>query len=453
MTVVNNASGQRSNAKKVTYKLPEYEGEYVLKILSKREVIALLASIEPLSWLKRHDSLPDDLSTQDALDAWVDHLRDKLMQDLDLCQIIQDCIGSQLDAMQKQLQFLQNQIGQGGSGYPPGLPLPEEEANRNLAGGSNPTCDLDILWAQSMAVMVYINRLITDILEKFEAATNDIEMVEIVTQLPVIDELGGDAIVSYVNALQEGISENYVAQYTEEYEAGCAYAIFCKAQSNDCAITMSIIYEVFQERVYARFGTPSATLSTLADLLLYLLGQEIDGTIVCDTLIFIVSGGGLLANVLLGTIGLDNLAVVLNLKKDEPSNDWATWETVFGPCPVEAFEVLANISPFDTPFGQESIFTVTNGLDYHIVATGSWDHGTGAHDADGSGGTHPTAPLPTGLVGSLVYKIGTSGDWKQAGTDINITADDDGILFFAMNDAETGYSDNTGSVSVTVTEI
>src|ERR1044071_7912059 len=89
--------GLNSNAKKITYKLPDYEGDYTLTALSKRERLALLSSIIPLSWLKRHDTLPMDIDTQDKLDAWTDKLRLKLMQDIQFCAEMINCIETDED--------------------------------------------------------------------------------------------------------------------------------------------------------------------------------------------------------------------------------------------------------------------------------------------------------------------------------------------------------------------
>lgn len=239
------------------------------------------------------------------------------------CEQLIECITPLFDAQTAEIQRLINYSKYGDLNQP-GVPLPDEVTAADQAAGTNPTCNLDITWAQCLQLVQYANQLIVDALEKIEVATNDIELLHVITEITGIDEASADAVVGYINLLQEGLSENYVAQYTETYEQEAACAIFCLAQL-DCEISLDDIYSVFYDRVVAHFGSPGEAIQTLADLLLrYLSAQEITGTTICDVLMVVVWGGGVLANLFLGDVGTKSLKALLTLAVNDASSDWMT---------------------------------------------------------------------------------------------------------------------------------
>lgn len=250
------------------------------------------------------------------------------------CEELTECITPLLDNLKAEIiqQITYNQYG---TTNPTGLPLPEYELTRNQAGGSNPTCDLDILWAQCTQIIGYGNQLVLDALELAESATNDVELVQVLTSLPVIDELGGDAIAGYIEFLQQGISDNYAAQVTAAYLEQAACALFCLCKG-DCEITLERIVLVFKNRVEMHFDTPVGTLGTISDLFAYFVDLDIDSTIIADALLFVVFEGGVLTNQFLGDVGTKALETLLELAVNDANDDWLL---LCPDCPIYAENV------------------------------------------------------------------------------------------------------------------
>lgn len=98
------------------------------------------------------------------------------------------------------------------------------------------------------------------------------------------------------------------------------------------------------------------------------------------------------------------------------------------------------------------------GLKYEIKATGSWAVGPlcGSTSPDGYGiapicNMLPTVNITGGGSGSmLVGKIGEKGAPFPVGNSLELTAVEDGIIFFRINEMPGIVGDNSGSVDVTI---
>lgn len=236
------------------------------------------------------------------------------------CESLQECLQPLFDALREQIN--QDAVfREYGTENPVGEPLSPEAAETPLAPGSNPACDLDILWSQCEQLVDYSNIMITDTLEQVETATNNIELVTVITQLPIIDELGGDAIAGYVELLVDGIAENYAAEYDLAYRNGLACEIFCVCQV-DCEITIDRVYGVLLSRVVSHFGSPGEALSSITNLLSYLIDQDIDGDVIVDSLMFLLWGGAKLINTFLQDVGTKALQTILFLAVNDANDDW-----------------------------------------------------------------------------------------------------------------------------------
>jgi len=260
-----------------------------------------------------------------------------------------------------------------GTNFPTGEPLPDEERTRNLAAGSNPTCDMAILYNQCAEIIEYTVKTAQDALDLAESATNDTELVAVIMELPILDEMGGDAIASYIAFFQEGIVDNYEAQITEEYKELATCALFCLCR-DDCEITLDRWQKVFRDRVEEHFDTPMGTFSTIADLFAYFIDQDIDGTIIADALNFLVCEGGILTNQFLGDVGTKALETLINLAKNSPNPDW---EILCEECPT--FSRLFDLTGTDATY-----FTIP---DCNISQGGAfWEEGIGFIRNASSGG-------------------------------------------------------------------
>lgn len=269
-----------------------------------------------------HDALPVSILWREIVDnahqKWLDGVMCTSCDELIAClQPLMDEINAKLDALQVGVNTLQ--FGAGNS--PAGQPLSPAELAANQAGDSNPTCDRDVLWAQCLQLVQYTNQLIVDALEAAEAATNNTELVQIIAQLPGLDEAGADAVAGYVALLQDGIAENYIAEYTESMEQGIACLIFCTTQV-DCEITIEKVNQVYHDKVGEFFVDLPTTFATLANFLSYFVDQNVGSDSVVYVLHYLVWAGGALANLFLGDIGTKSLQTLLLLAVNDANDDW-----------------------------------------------------------------------------------------------------------------------------------
>lgn len=254
------------------------------------------------------------------------------------CEDVADCIENNEDTQNALRNWLDNNYQFSPSDFPPNIPLPTAQRTADRAGIFNPTCDHDILWAQSIQLVEWMNDRVSDALEIIEAATNSIEVAGALTQITGFDEVSVDAIFAYGALLQDFIAENYAAAYTTNYRDELACDIFCAAY-DDCEISLDDLFNLFKGRVEAYFGA-SGTFSVLDDVIDYLLGQSIDDTIVADCAFFLLVGGAVLANWVVGGLGNDLeigtkvLNLLLKLAVNDANNDWLFLcsECVFEEC-------------------------------------------------------------------------------------------------------------------------
>lgn len=338
------------------------------------------------------------------------------------CEELTACITPLLEAQTEAINRLLAQ-SKYGTDEIPGQPMTDAEKERNLAGESNPTCDKDVLWAQCVQVIDYMDTLIIDALEAAEAATNGLELVDILSGFPGIDELGADVIAGYAAALQDGIAENYVAAVTAEYKEAAACELFCLAVS-DCVITADMIYQVFYDRNVAAFGSPIEAITTIGDLLSYMVDQNVSGTTVADFMMLLIAGGGVLAAVFLGDVGTKTLSAILALAVDDASSDWEILCTECSTCIIQ----------YD--YNNQASFTPVSGNTATLDATG-W-YLSGAYPA---GGGNPqwvlleSTETPTGVTALKLRVDISDNDSLNVGFVIDTGGGTSTV-------APTGFSDN-----------
>lgn len=285
-------SGLGSNAKIIPYKLLATEGDEKLYSLTGRQVSALLANTEYLSWQKRHSSLPSDLDDKDKLEAWVSNLNLKLMTPLDFCAAMienADCFLSDegvtnifndkiLTAIStiSEIQTLIKQVTNTG-----GIPMLPSELTRNLFN----CADAAIISGQVIFTVDYLHDSVLDFFEIFEVGTNANERASlIVKQIPAFGQYFGDLLES-IDKLQEEIVENFNAQWTEtgegNYRDTLRCELYCKMLET-CEFSIDTAIEIFR----LRLGASVAYALSVPALLGYFLGGTFSGTLIADFAVF-----------------------------------------------------------------------------------------------------------------------------------------------------------------------
>lgn len=342
--------------------IQELPDDCVSICLSYKEKYALLVQCKYLHWRTRYDNLPEGTD----IAAFAAAIETALMSECECidCEYLTNCLQPLFDQITDALAVMQRQLNRIEYGYEerPGNQLPPDKLNGNMAGGSNPTCDLDILWAQCIQLIEMTNDFITDVLERIESSTNAIDAAEVIGGLPFIDEFGGDSIQAYVQILNEGIAESYASQYTVTLRDEMACALFCMCK-DDCTISIERVNRLFVDYLAEEFGDAPSLFANISALMSYL----IDGSIESDVVVYvmyllwwgIVGVGGTLA-------GLEQsnytLAVILQLAADSPSPDW---ELLCIDCPEPWV--------YEWDFGASSSFTEifsNAGTPYYAVGEG-----------------------------------------------------------------------------------
>jgi len=211
--------------------------------------------------------------------------------------------------------------------FPYGQNLPLSRTGQDLSSAYNPTCGLDVLWAQCLGVVMMANDYITDTLEIVETSTNVVELANVMSStVPLVAEAkqvsGLEGALDMINYFQESVAEGYAAQYTETpggVRDQIACDLFCLCRE-DCIITIDRIFEVMETRLSVYFSPPS--LTGFVDLLETIAGINVDTTFVVDLAFYVTFGMLKVANFLFASAGNGVIDFVIALKADEPNNDW-----------------------------------------------------------------------------------------------------------------------------------
>jgi hypothetical protein len=260
----------------------------------------------------------DGEAKQDVIDLAKAAYRSWQLQEgecMDWCTVIADCLSDPNSPANAAVRAITGS----GNGYPVNEPLPDGKQNEDFldSAETNPSCDLDVLWGQCLYIVQMTNRVITDFLEQFETYTNSVEFAAVLGKLPVADEIGIDAIISYAAFLQNVIAENYAAQYTADLENTIACKIFCLAQDT-CEVSINDIATLLSDEL----GLSIPAGFVYDDLLDALAGLPIEGTSVVYAMFTLAWQGLRIANVVLQGVGDQALKVAVQLGSDNPSSDW-----------------------------------------------------------------------------------------------------------------------------------
>jgi len=238
------------------------------------------------------------------------------------CEELTECITPLLDAQTFEItQNILNQIQYGSQTA--GQPMSGSQAASNLAAGTNPTCNPDVLWSQCLQLVQYTNQAIVDVLEKVEAATNVVELAGLIDAIPalgfVAQVLGSELATDMIDYFQEAVFEGYQAQYTTEVQNDIACELFCLCRG-DCLLSVDRVFGLFQSRLSSLIPTNPGDF---IDLLEIMAGIDFDGTEVVDICFYFAWGAAKLGQFLFGqSIADTTLQLVTQLAVNDANDDW-----------------------------------------------------------------------------------------------------------------------------------
>jgi len=242
------------------------------------------------------------------------------------CDDVADCIENS-ENVQNQIN---NVIAQYNKDHGiPGQLMPDGDRAANWGGSFNGSCDLDIVWAESVAVVERCNTAITDLLESLAEADTIAKGVGVLANIPVIENLGIETLTDLASLVTQIGLTSYTDAYTTEWAEELECAIFCAAQ-DDCIINFDKVFAILRPRVedeIVGFVPPGNILNMtgwatqIATFVVQLL--ELNKA---DLLFYLIFGGLAYGNVIINDdgIGAGILKIAVILASDEPSNDWIT---------------------------------------------------------------------------------------------------------------------------------
>jgi len=237
------------------------------------------------------------------------------------CDELVACLTPLFEAQTANILTLINNLNQYGTSTP-GLPMTTEERTANLVTGTNPECNLDILWAQCLSLIQFTNRAATDIFERIEAASNVVELAGLSGEIPVVGlvlQLFGEELATEtINYYQEALQEGYEAEYTEDEEIELACQLFCMFNV-DCYVSIDGIYDVFYGNVSDE--VPSDPIEWV-QLLLLLAGVDVTADTVVDLVFWCLWGMAKLGHMMFKDVTTVSLEMLLRLAVDDASPDW-----------------------------------------------------------------------------------------------------------------------------------
>lgn len=352
--------------------------ENALYLLTYRQANALIAIAEYLSWVTRYENPPGI----DAIKDFASETMYNLMNPI-LCDILTECIQPLLDAQLAEIISGINNLQKYGT-ETPGQPMDTEDFEFPLTAETNPTCDHDILWAQSLAVVQWTNRFIEDLFQQIESLTNPVELAIVFENLPVVtyitNFLGANFAAQLTAFYQEAVEEGYLAGYTAVVEQELACAVFCAAY-NDCVISIDVLYSVFLARISAIVPDEPADL---VEFLALLAGISLNSTIVVDVMFWMAWAGAKFGQFFIGDFVADltGLTQLMAVSVNDANDDWILLCPV---CPIEYCDEMASglgAMTFEAsstnPYAQWDMCVV----DYTGEVGGSWEASEGE---DGNG--------------------------------------------------------------------
>jgi len=219
--------------------------------------------------------------------------------------------------------------------HPAGSSMPQGERDRTLANGFNPSCDLDIVWSQSVGIVERINQIIEGILESLSEVSTIAGVANVIASLPGAENLGISSITDLATLLVEIPLISYQDDYNITWYEALECEIFCLART-DCVITFDMFWNILKDRVETEIPTfiPPQDFTDVIGWASRVISFLEDFTAIdkADLMFYFILGGVAYGNVILNQLGVGQKAfdVALMLAADEPSNNW---EVICLTCP------------------------------------------------------------------------------------------------------------------------
>lgn len=373
------------------------ERQNIVVQLSLNEYVALANSID----VGRDIAYGDN-----SIEIWFTWVRSIIS--LNICQSIADCINDPQSPARQAVLDIANANSQNA--------IREYAQSLNtvdLVGDSNPSCDADILFGQCLQLVEYLHRINLDVLEIFEVVTNPYEAVaSTVGNASGVDETNGDVFLQWLSFVQNSIAENYASQVTDSYLESRACEIFCIARQLDCAITPTILFNLWRDRLNATVNINSL----INEAFVYLISGIWLGDEIADFMFFSQLALRSLWGEIVGERAYNDIDFRITLYSNDPNPDWAllcavcTWSHTFTFADSdEGWTIVKGRIEPDYILGENTVFPTDTEMDIDISISFSASDITSVSIETYRTGSRPV-PSTNNLI--LFNDIGSVQQWN-----------------------------------------
>lgn len=235
---------------------------------------------------------------------------------MSICDLIIECINDPESGVADSILSLI-----GNSSYELSRSYGQSFNNVSLGDGYNPTCDEDILFGQALQLVEYLDQLNRDFLEIAEVATNRLDLLaDVVGDVTGIDESSIDAGIAWIQFIQDSIAENYDAQITQAYLEEIACDIFCRALDVNCAITPTLLYDTFKDRLESDISIDEIMI----EVWLYLTSGTWTGQEIADVMFFAQLALRSMIGKYFEKVAYSDINTRIEIYSNDPNPDWST---------------------------------------------------------------------------------------------------------------------------------
>lgn len=323
--------GGRGVNGKITYiQLDDFDDSVSLMEITETDRDILLILSEQLDWKNRWLDAPAPLDNDDDRDAYIADLKLRLMQMIDFCERMINCITTDTDTQDALKAYILNLINtdidiQEAMQQNTQQDLTDENPiNVNQQGNnllpSGVTCNLDSLNGSVISAIEWLNRNNEDFLDNLAVAATPAERGAAMSKgIPGYngDALGEAASVA-ITFLTSQMVNQYDAFFDIAYENDLREEMFCLFKPG-CEITIRQLYLLFAARI--GYATPA---ETFYEGFLFAVTGSWTGTNFCDVMMFAQLGAFIFMGGFAGWEGLNPLQNAIVDGWNEPNSDWMT---------------------------------------------------------------------------------------------------------------------------------
>lgn len=186
----------------------------------------------------------------------------------------------------------------------------------------------DNLWGAIVQFVEIITKDVTDFLELVDAnpADQGLELINVLSNLPVVDELGVDTLTNFAVWAADQLQTYWLASLTDEYKEQLACDVFCRVKDT-CKVSVDDVYQIVLERVNPEFNIENL-ITVAANLAQFVFTGASD--FVCDVWLFAMFRFASLGDFLFKATGAQQFAyATTRLRKqlfiglNNPDADWS----------------------------------------------------------------------------------------------------------------------------------